>query len=205
MRFTNIQYLEGERITVSVHNVDTSKVWLDGQVVFAVSYDQIVTNNAATPPTSLLSSLGVDAMIASEAAGSSTNSGTFALGVVKVNPTTTNVNSSNVAQVGIGGVAEAVCYGFTDAIIQVRTRATSTDVWATAAGAAGDQLIPETVNNCLKWSATIPLNGPRVQFALAQALGSLGSISYASGSLNPNVASTATVETARLKVRVCCM
>lgn len=205
MRFTNIQYLEGERITVSAHNVGTTKVWLDGQVVFAVSYDQVVTNNAATPPTSLLNSLGVDAMIGSEAAASTTNSGTYALGVVKVNPTTTNVSTANVAQVGIGGVTEAVCYGFTDAIIQVRTRATSTDVWATTNGAAGDQLIPETVNNYLKWSGTIPLQGPRVQFALGQSIGSQASISYASGTLNPNVPSTATVETARLKVRVCCM
>jgi hypothetical protein len=206
MRFTTAQYLEKEAITISVHNVSAnSKVWLDGQVVFAISYDQLVTNSGATPPTSLLQSLGVDALIASDAAGSTTNSGTFALGVVKVNPSTTNVSTTNVAQVGVGGVSEAVCYGFTDAIIQVRTRAASTDVWATVAGAAGDQLIPETVNNCLKWSGTVPLQGPRVQFALAQALGSLGSISYASGTLNPNAASTATVETARLKVRVCCM
>jgi hypothetical protein len=204
MRFTQIQYLEKEAITVSVHNLNASKAFLDGQVVFAISYDQLVTNAALTPPTSLSSSLGVDAMTANDAAGSTTNSGTFALGIVKVNPTTNNT-VANTVQLPVGGVAEAVCYGFTDAIIQVRTRATSTDVWATTNGAAGDQLLPETVNNCLKWSGTIPLQGPRVQFALAQAIGSQATISYASGTLNPNVASTATVETARLKVRVCCM
>lgn len=205
MRFTTSQYLEKEVITVSVHNVDATKVWLDGQVVFAISYDQLVTNAAAATPTSLLSSLGVDCMIASEAAGSTTNSGGLAIGIVKVNPTTTNVSTTNVAQVGVGGIAEAVCYGFTDAIIQVRTRATSTDVWATTNGAAGDQIIPETINNYLKWSATVPLQGPQPQFCLAQSIGSQASISYASGTLNPNAASTATVETARLKVRCCLM
>lgn len=206
MRFTQIQYLEKETVTVSVHNLNASKLFLDGQVVFAISWDQLVTNAAASPPTSQLSSLGVDCMTANDAAGSTTNSQGLVIGIVKVNSTTNNTNSGTTnAQVPVGGVSEAVVYGFTDAIIQVRTRATSTDVWATTAGAAGDQLIPETVNNNLKWQGTLALNAARVQFVLAQALGSLGTISYASGTLNPNAASTATVETARLKVRVCCM
>lgn len=202
MRFTTSQYLEKETVTVSVHNLNASKAFLDGQVVFAISWDQLNTNNAANPPTSLLNSLGVDAMSANDAAGSTTNPCAFALGIVKVNANTGNANVSTI-QIPVGGVGEAVAYGFTDAIVQVRTRATSTDVWATTNGAAGDQLIPETVNNALKWQGTVPLSGPNPQFALGQSI-IAATISYNSTN-NPNAPGTLTVETARLKVRVCCM
>lgn len=202
MRFTNIQYLERECITVSVQNVNAAKTFLDGQVVFAISYDQLVTNAAATPPTSQLSSLGVSAMTANDAAGSTTNSGAFAIGVVKVNPTTANTNlGAQTAATPIGGVTEAVCYGFTDAIVQLRTRATSTDVWAATTILAADQLGPETVNNNLSRVGTVALSSPKVQFAAAQ---SSGVTSLASGG-NTNVPSTGTVETTRMKVRVSCM
>lgn len=204
MRFTNIQYLEGEGATVSIHNLNVSRTILDGQVVFAISHDEIVTNAAATPPTSLLRSLGVDVQTATDAATNITNNQGLCVGIAKINPTTTNISTTGQASLPVGGVTEAVCYGFTDAIYQVRTRATSTDVWATTNGVAGDQIIPETVNNNLKYQGTLALSAARVQFVLAQSV-SAASISYASGTINTNANSTATVETARLKVRVCCM
>ena len=201
MRFTNIQFLEGERVTVSIHNLNASKTILDGQVVFALSYDQLSTNNAATPPTSLLHSLGVDVMTANDAAGSTTNSGGLVAGVAKVNPTTTNISTTGQASIPVGGVGEAVCFGFTDAIVQTRTRATSTDSWAsTGSLAAGDQVIPETINNNLKWQGSLALSAGRVAFVLAQSLASIASqaSNYAS-----NGASL--YEATRMKVRVSCM
>lgn len=203
MRFTNIQYLEGERITVSIQNLNASRTILDGQVVAAISYDEIVTNNAATPQTSLLNSLGVCAQTMTDAATNITNSQGLILGIAKVNPTTVNISTTGQASLPLGGVGEAVCYGFTDAIVQLRTRATSTDVWATQQTfAAGDQLIPETVNNNLKWQGSLALSAARVQFVAAQSQASLAS--YASIG-NPNAGGAVLFETTRLKVRVCCM
>ncbi len=203
MRYTQIQYIEGERVTVSIHNLNASKVILDGQVVAAISYDLLNTNAAAATPTSQLASLGVDAQTMNDAAGNVTNSQGLILGIAKVNPTTANQSTAGVAQIPVGGVAEAVCYGFTDAIVQLRTRATSTDVWATQQTfAAGDQLIPETVNNNLKWQGTLALSAGKVQFVAAQSQASLAS--YASIG-NPNAGGAVLFETTRLKVRVCCM
>jgi hypothetical protein len=204
MRFSNIQYLEKEQITVAVQNVNASKTFLDGQVVFAISWDLLNTDAVASPPTALTSSLGVAAQTANDAAGNVTNPQALAIGIVKVNPTTYNTPTQGVASasIAVGAVGEAVCYGFTDAIVQRRTRATSTDSWNTAASlAAGDQLIPETVNNNLTWQGTLALSTPKVQFAAAQSQNSLASFASAA---NTN-AVTATVETVRMKVRVCCM
>lgn len=202
MRFSNIQYLEKEQITVAIQNVNASLTILDGQVVAAISYNALSTKAATTPPTADLSSLGVAAMTMNDAAGSTTNSQGLILGIAKVNPTTYNISTSGAASLAVGAVGEAVCYGFTDAIVQRRTRATSTDSWQTAQTfAAGDWLIPETVNNNLTWTATLPLNNAKVQFIAAQSVASLASFASAA---NTN-AVTATVETTRMKVRVCCM
>lgn len=205
MRFTQIQYLEKEAITVSVQNLNAAKTFLDGQVVFAISNDLLVTDAGLSPPTALLSSLGVAAQTANDAATGTTNSGGFTIGVVKVNPTTNNNNLNSQAAIPIGGVGEAVCYGFTDAIVQLRTRATSTDVWAATTLLAGDQLGPETVNNNLSRVGTVAFSSPKVQFIVAQ---SYSVASAASGANTVNVTLTGTAgtwETTRLKVRVCCM
>ena len=201
MRFTNIQYLETERITVSIHNLNASRTILDGQVVFAISYDQLGTNAAAAVPTSLINSLGVDVMTGIDAAASTTNSGGFTVGIAKINPTTTNISTTGVASLPVGGVTEAVCYGFTDAIAQVRTRATSTDSWASViSSVAGAQWIPEVTNNNLVYQGTIGLAAALPAFIAAQSLASI-----ASQASNYAANGAALYETTRMKVRVCCM
>lgn len=202
MRFTQIQYLEREAITVAVQNVNATKTFLDGQVVFADSWNDVQTQSNATPPTAQLNSLGVCAMTANDVTGKVTNASGLTIGIVKVNPTTFNISTTGQASIAVGGVGEAICYGFTDAIVQRRTRLTSTDSWNTQQTfAAGDQLIPETVNNNLTWLGSLNLSSPLPNFIAAESQASLASFSSA-GNTN---AVTATVETIRMKVRVCCM
>lgn len=207
MRYSNIQYVESEVVSVAIQNLNATLTILDGQVVGAINYNTLVTAAAASPPTAGLNSLGVAAQTMNDLAGGTTNAQGLILGIAKVNPTTYNISSTGAASLAVGAVGEAICYGFTDAIVQLRTRATSTDVWATTAAiSAGDQLIPETVNNNLKSSGSVALGAARVQFVAAQSRAI--SITYASstGTINPNVsAASATVETIRMKVRVCCM
>ena len=123
MRFTTAQFLNKEAITISVRNNNSANAILDGQPVV---FDGVA---GATY-------LGVDVKHFSEAIFR-----TMVAGILKLN------NKANLAK---GLVAEAIVYGFTDAIVTRRTRAATTDTWAShAAITAGDVLIPETVGNNL--------------------------------------------------------
>lgn len=161
MRFTNVQYTETERVTVSYQNDNASLAIYDGMPVFMQTYDQVHTEATATPATASDQNLGVYVRTGSTALGSSL--GPLLLGIAKVNNTGVGQPGGQalvVASTPAGGVGEAVCYGFTDAIVLVGTRAASNSTWASQATfGAGDQLIPETVNNYLTWSATVALGG----------------------------------------------
>lgn len=128
MRFTTCQYLEKEVVTVSIRNNNASVAILDGQPVYA-------DNNNVTSVN-----LGVDVKNFAEALGSSPH-GMF-IGICKTN---------KVGGLVAGDVGEAVVYGFTDAIRTARTRATSTDTYASVATfGAGDQLIGESVGSAVQ-------------------------------------------------------
>lgn len=204
MRFTTSQYLEKEVVTVSFGNLNASAAIVDGQVVFAISYDTLTTYSANTTGQQAgLSSIGVAAQTAADIVANTTNPNALCIGIAKVNPTTNNSNTGNLAQIPLLGVGEAVCYGFTDAIIQRRTRANSTASWPTAPSiAAGDMLVPESVNGYLTWSATQALGAVQSPFAAAQSAASESTLT--TGTLN-TAATAATVETLRMKVRVTLM
>lgn len=134
MRFGDIQYLEKNPATVSIRNNNASLAILDGQPVYYDNNDVVAVN------------FGVDVKTLSTALGTSPV-GLFA-GIAKIN--------SNTGLL-VGEVGEAICYGFTDAIISRRTRAASTDTWASVASfGAGDQLIGDSVNNGLLWKNALP-------------------------------------------------
>lgn len=196
MRFTTIQYAETERVTASIRNANASLAILDGMPVYMNSFDQVTTDTAASPPTSSLNQVGVDVRSYSTATGVSI--GNLFVGIAKVN----NSRVPQATGLVVGDFGEAVCYGFTDAIIVRRTRATSTDSWATIASfGAGDQLVPETGNNYLTWSQTQAIGAANAKVVAGQSQNSL--TTFAS-SANTN-AVTATAETVRMKVFICSM
>jgi hypothetical protein len=124
MRFSNIQYLEKEVVTVSCRNNNASAIIIDGQPVF---YDDF---NTAT-------NFGVDVKNTSVPAGA-----IFA-GIAKWNKLAGT--TSTLTGAAVGDVFEAVCYGFTDAIVSRRVRAASTDTWASVASTvSGAQYALET-------------------------------------------------------------
>lgn len=196
MRFNTIQYAETERVSISIRNANVSLAILDGMPVYFNNFDQVTTDTNATIPLSALTQVGVDVRSYSTALGSSPG-GMFA-GIAKVN----NSRVTQATGLIIGDFGEAICYGFTDAIVVRRTRATSTDSWATIASfGAGDQLVPETGNNYLTWSNTQAIGAASAEIVAGQSQNSL--TTFAS-SANTN-AVTATAETVRMKVFINCM
>lgn len=194
MRYTQVQNRETERISVSIKNANASLAILDGMPVFMNTYNQVQTD--VTAGTSLDENLGVDVRTYSTATGSSI--GGLFLGIAKVN----NLRTPQSTGCIVGDIAEAICYGFTDAIVVRRTRATSTDTWATIASiGAGDQLVPETGNNYLTWSATFAIGAAAPPIVAGQSVASLATFG---SSANTN-AVAATAETVRMKVFICRM
>lgn len=134
MRGSTVQYLQKEQYTVSVRNNNTSLAILDGQPVY-------LDNNNVTSVN-----LGVDVKNRSGALGSSPTA--FFAGIVKCQA---------AAGLAVGEVGEAVCYGFTDAIVTRRSRAATTDTWDTVPTfGAGNQLVGETTGNNLIHLGPIP-------------------------------------------------
>lgn len=196
MRFTTVQFAETERVTCSIRNANASLAILDGMPVFMNTFDQVTTDTNASPSTSSLNQVGVDVRSYSTATGSSI--GNLFAGIAKVN----NSRVTQATGLAVGDFGEAVCYGFTDAIVVRRTRATSTDSWATIGSfGAGDQLVPETGNNYLTWSQTQAIGAANADIVAGQSQNSL--TTFAS-SANTN-AVTATAETVRMKVFIACM
>lgn len=182
MRTTVCQYLEKEGVTVSFRNNNTSAAILDGMPIF---YD----------PFDTATYFGVDAHSAPTAGGSSPNM--LVGGIAKA----FNINDNG--SISADEVGEAFCYGFTDAIVLVGTRASSNSTWASQATfGAGDILVPETVNGYLTWSATAAAGNAKVYFAAGQTFAGT-STTVASASTLPM--GKATVSTIRMKVFVNCM
>lgn len=207
MRYTNVQYAERETVTVSFMNLNAAATIIDGQVVFAISQDLLTTYAAnTTGQVAYINSLGVSAQTASDIFANITNPSQLVIGIAKVNSTVGNLSATGQASVPLLGIGEAVCYGFTDAIIQVRTRSGTSASWnSVAAIGAGDQLTPETVNGYLTWVATIATGTEQFPFIAAQTKASQASLAASTSQLNTNAAINATVETVRLKVRVMLM
>lgn len=182
MRFCNAQYLEKEVVTVSCRNNRSSGAILDGQPVFL----QDIGN---------ATNFGTDVILAGD------SNATFSLyaGIAKWSKLAGTSTQLTGAQVG--DVFEAVAYGFTDAIITLRTRTSSTLSWnSSPAIGLGDQLVPETVGNNLQWSTTLGAGAAGVPFAAAQT-----QASQSSGASNLTLLSAATnalVDTIRMKVMV---
>lgn len=133
MRFNNIQYLEKEVVTVSIRNNNATLAILDGAPVFFDTFDN-ATN------------WGVDVRTLSTAGGTSPQG--FFAGIAK---------TEKVGGMVVGDVSEAVVYGFTDAIVTRRTRAASTDTWASvASNGAGDEFLFDNVGNGLSRQSTVP-------------------------------------------------
>lgn len=142
MRFNNIQYLEKEVVTVSCRNNNASAVILDGMPVFLDSFD-IATN------------FGVDCHDAKTAvsAGGGVSIGGAFLGIAKFSKLAGT--SSQLTGAQPGDVFEVVVYGFTDAIVQRRTRTATNATWPSlSAIGAGDQMNFETVNGYVSWVAS---------------------------------------------------
>lgn len=166
MRFTNVQFAHGEEITCSFRNENATKVIVDGQPVFYIDAGIVLGLNAQTPPSLYGPNnyAGIDATTPSDIAASQTTKWSLFAGIAKNTktvgypPSASNPYIQPPAQYAVGDVGEAVCYGFTQAIITMRTRLTSTDSWASiAAMSAGDQLVPETIGNALSWAGTLPV------------------------------------------------
>lgn len=206
MRYTNIQYLEKEAVTVSIQNLNASAAIVDGQVVFAISQDLLTTYSTnTTGQIASLNSLGVCVQTAADIFANITNPSALVVGIAKVNPTTANTGNSATAQLNLLGVGEAVCYGFTDAIVQRRTRGGTSASWPSApAIAAGDQLTPETVNGYLTWASTLTTGLARFAFIAGQSAASESTLTTGA-TVNTAASSGATVETIRMKVRVTLM
>lgn len=165
MRFTNVQFAHGEEITVSFRNQNASKTIVDGQPIFYIDAGIILADNNQSPasyygPTNYM---GIDATTPSDISSQQTSKWSLFAGIAKnaktvgFPPGSTNPYVQGTASYAVGDVGEAVCYGFTQAIITMRTRLTSTDSWASiAAFSAGDQMIPETIGNGLSWAGTLP-------------------------------------------------
>jgi hypothetical protein len=184
MRFNNIQYLEKEQVTVSCRNNNASAVIYDGMPVFVDSAD-IATN------------LGTDvhdAKTAVSAGGGISLSGTF-LGIAKWNKSAGI--TSQLAGAQPGDVFEAVVYGFTDAIVQRRTRTATNATWPSlSAIGAGDQMDFETVNGYLSWVAS---QAASVWPGFVQAGSNVASTGATEAS---SLYAAGTVDTIRMKVFV---
>lgn len=183
MRFNNVQYLEAEHVTVSCRNAEASATILDGQPVFLL--DAVNATN-----------LGTDVVLTSN---TNMQPG-FTSGIAKwfkLAGTTTNLTGAQP-----GDVFEAICYGFTDAIITLRTRTSSTANWASVTGIAiGDQLIAESVANNLSRNGTLTLSNAALgQFIAASSIASQTTLT-SNGTLN-SAATNATADTIRMKVFV---
>lgn len=139
MRAGTVQGFGPAPVTISVRNNNASAVLVDGQAVY---FDPVI------PATDQISTYGsVDVKSRSEATAGSV-AGMFA-GIIKV--------PSNRPSINVGEMAEAVVYGFTDALVTRRTRATTTDPWAAAPPVtAGDQVAPESTNNRLIRIGPVP-------------------------------------------------
>lgn len=180
MRFSNAQYLEKEVVTVSCRNGDTGAI-LDGQPVFLL--DAVNATN-----------LGTDSVLFSNA---NAQIGLSA-GIAKWYKLAGT--SSQLTGAQVGDVFEAVAYGFTDAIITLRTRATSTDSWSTSpAIAIGDQLVPETKGNNLSRSTTLAAN-QQAPFVAGSSIAS--QTTGASNATLTGGVTTVTADTIRMKVFV---
>ena len=180
MRFSNAQYLEKEVVTVSCRNNRSSGAILDGQPVFLQDVGT-ATN------------FGTDSVLFAD---SGANIGLVA-GIAKWYKLAGI--SSQITGAQVGDVFEAVAYGFTDAIITLRTRATSTDSWSSSpAIAVGDALAPETNANNLTRTTTLGNGAPAQPFVAAQSTASQST--QASGTSGGTAALTA--DTVRMKVMV---
>ena len=187
MRFTTAQYLEKEQVTVSCHNNNASLAILDGQPVFAQSY------NAAT-------NFGTDVSLYTDTNFSQLN---LCIGVAKWSKLAGTSTLITGAQPTVDAF-EAVVYGFTDAIITCRTRLTSTDSWASIASMnLGDAVLPESLaNNFSRLGSNAGVSNPcYVGFFLAQTLATI----QTGNSSNTPISATAltvTADTIRMKVFV---
>lgn len=134
MRGSSIQYLEKEVRTVTIRNNNATLAILDGMPVYFDNND-VTSVNFGTDVKSLSTALGTSP------------TGLF-VGVAK---------ATVAAGLLVGEVGEAVVYGFTDILITRRTRAASTDTWASIASqGAGDQWIGETIGNNFARQGLIP-------------------------------------------------
>jgi hypothetical protein len=168
MREGTIQFLTGEKRTVSIRNGNAAVAILDGQPVYF--------KPAADFP-------GVDVLdySAARAVG-------MVAGIAKC---------QLAAGLAIGEVGEAVCFGFTDAIVVRRTRSATNVTWASVAAIAfGDQLVPETGNKFLTHSNTPAIGAGAMPFVAGEAVASL-----ADGVASTHLAGQ-TAETVRMKVLV---
>jgi len=184
MRFTTSQYLEKEVVTVSCRNNNASLAILDGQPVFLQDVGK-ATN------------FGTDVTLFSDTNVSTVN---LTAGIAKWSKLAGT--SSQLTGAQVGDVFEAVAYGFTDAIITLRTRATSTDSWSSSpAIAVGDQLIPETIGNNLIRQGTLTGSNANIgHFAAAQS-----TASQTTGASNATLVggvTTVIADTVRMKVLV---
>lgn len=184
MRFTNAQYLEKEVITVSCRNNNASLAILDGQPVFLQDFGK-ATN------------FGTDTTLYSDTNVSSLN---LIAGIAKWSKLAGT--SSQITGAQVGDVFEAVAYGFTDAIITLRTRLTSTDSWASIASiAVGDFATPESLANNLSRNGSVVGVSLYPGFFFAQSLASAQSGNSSNTPLSAT-ATTVTADTIRMKVFV---
>lgn len=182
MRFSNAQYLEKEVVTVSCRNNRSSGAILDGQPVFL----QDVGN---------ATNFGTDSILA----GDANYAPALVAGIAKWYKLAGT--SSQLTGAQVGDVFEAVAYGFTDAIITLRTRTSSTLSWnSSPAINVGDQLIAETVGQNLAGNGAMALSSPDQPFIAAQSQASQSS--GASNMTLLSAASNALVDTIRMKVFV---
>jgi len=182
MRNATIQFLEKQVHTVSCRNTRAAGVILDGQPVY---YNDFGTAN----------NFGTEVVLFNDA----TAQIGLTVGIAKWQKTTGIIPTINGA--AVGDVFEAICYGFTDAIVTLRTRATSTDTWATIVGiAVGDVLAPETLGNNLTRVGTLPSTGNQAIFVAAQSI--VSQATAASGGTLTGGASNLTVDTVRMKILV---
>jgi hypothetical protein len=183
MRATTVQYLEKEVYTVACRNNRASGIILDGQPVFLQDVG-VATN------------FGVDACLFSDTTQAQLG---LLVGIAKWNKTVGIISTPNGA--AVNDTFEAICYGFTDAIITLRTRATSTDSWSSSpAIAVGDQLAPETVGNGLVRVGTLPSSAGNPVFVAAQSLATQ-TTQTSNGTLTGGVSSNV-ADTIRMKVMV---
>lgn len=181
MRFNTAQYLEKEVVTCSARNGNASTVIYDGQPIYFMSFDT-ATN------------FGVDALSYNETGAIAS----LAMGIAKWSKNVGNITAGAAA----GDVFEAVCYGFTDAYVTVRTRAASTDNWVSNVGlVVGDQLIPETGGNNLSRQATLAASSAALaQFVAAQSV--LSQTTATSNATHVIAATSGLIDYVRMKVFV---